>query len=62
MDWREAALETDSFADVGGGGGGEEAFDFDRLEGGEAGLAEHLLSQLHGGRRHDRPAGRGDRP
>jgi RNA polymerase sigma-54 factor len=48
MDWREAALETDSFADVGGSSGGEEAFDFDRLEGGEAGLAEHLLGQLHG--------------
>jgi len=48
MDWREAALETDSFADVGGGGGGEDAFDFDRLESGDAGLAEHLLAQLHG--------------
>jgi len=48
MDWREAALETDSFADVGGGTGGDEAFDFDRLEGGEAGLAEHLLAQLQG--------------
>jgi len=48
MDWREAALETDSFADVGGGTGGDEAFDFDRLEGGETGLAEHLLAQLHG--------------
>ena len=48
MDWREAALETDSFADVGGGSGGEEAFDFDRLEGGERGLAEHLLGQLQG--------------
>ena len=48
MDWREAALETDSFADVGGGSGVEEAFDFDRLEGGEAGLAEHLLAQLQG--------------
>jgi RNA polymerase sigma-54 factor len=48
MDWSEAALETDSFADVGGGSGGEEAFDFDRLEGGESGLAEHLLGQLHG--------------
>jgi RNA polymerase sigma-54 factor len=47
MDWREAALETDSFADV-GGPGGDEAFDFDRLEGGEAGLAEHLMAQLHG--------------
>ena len=48
MDWREAALETDSFADVGGGGGGEDGFDFDRLEGGESGLAEHLLAQLQG--------------
>src|SRR5262249_43038308 len=28
--------------------GGEEAFDFDRLEGGESGLAEHLLAQLQG--------------
>jgi RNA polymerase sigma-54 factor len=48
MDWREAALEVDSFADVGGGSGAEEAFDFDRLEGGETGLAEHLLAQLQG--------------
>jgi RNA polymerase sigma-54 factor len=48
VDWREMALETDSFADVGGGPGGEEAFDFDRLEGGEAGLSEHLMNQLHG--------------
>ena len=48
MDWQAEALETDSFADVGGGSGGEEAFDFDRLEGGEAGLAEHLLAQLRG--------------
>ena len=48
MDWREAALEVDSFADVGGSPVGEEAFDFDRLEGGGTGLAEHLLGQLHG--------------
>nr|WP_294850951.1 RNA polymerase factor sigma-54 [uncultured Sphingomonas sp.] len=48
MDWREAALETDSYADVGGASGSDEAFDFDRLEGGEEGLAEHLLAQLHG--------------
>ena len=47
MDWREAALDTDSFADVGSAGGGE-GFDFDRLEAGESSLAEHLLSQLHG--------------
>ena len=46
MDWREAALETDSFADVGGSAGGEEAFDFDRLEGGEAGLAEKVRRDL----------------
>ncbi len=48
MDWREAALETDSWSDVAGGGGSEEGFDFDRLEGGETGLAEHLLAQLQG--------------
>ena len=47
MDWREAALEVDSFGDV-GGPGSDEAFDFDRLEGGKAGLAEHLMAQLHG--------------
>jgi RNA polymerase sigma-54 factor len=48
IDWREAALEVDSFSDVGGGSGSDDAFDFDRLEGGEAGLAEHLLAQLQG--------------
>jgi RNA polymerase sigma-54 factor len=48
VDWQAAALEVDSFADVGGGSGGEEAFDFDRLEGGDSGLAEHLLAQLQG--------------
>ena len=49
VDWRAAALDNDSFADVGGGGsGGEEAFDFDRLEADAAGLAEHLTAQLHG--------------
>jgi RNA polymerase sigma-54 factor len=48
MDWREAALEVDSYSDVGSGSGSEDAFDFDRLEGGEAGLAEHLLGQLQG--------------
>lgn len=44
----EAALEVDSLGEVGSGKGGEEAFDFDRLEGGETGLAEHLMAQLHG--------------
>src|SRR5262245_16211421 len=48
MDWQAAALEVDSFADVGGGSRSEDAFDFDRLEGGESGLAEHLLAQLQG--------------
>ena len=49
MDWREAALDTDSYADVGTGGPASgEGFDFDRLEAGESSLAEHLLAQLHG--------------
>jgi RNA polymerase sigma-54 factor len=50
IDWNEQALEVDSFADVGGSssGGSDEAFDFDRLEAGEASLSEHLLAQLHG--------------
>jgi RNA polymerase sigma-54 factor len=49
MDWREAALDNDSFADVGGeSGGSDEAFDFDRLEACENGLCEHLMAQLHG--------------
>ena len=48
-DWREAALDTDSFADVGNGGSGaDEAFDFDRLEACESGLCEHLMAQLRG--------------
>ena len=49
MDWRGAALDTDSFADVGSGGAAsDEAFDFDRLEACESGLCEHLMAQLHG--------------
>jgi len=48
MDWGAAALDTDSFADVGGGGASDEAFDFDRLAHGEHGLCEHLLEQLRG--------------
>jgi RNA polymerase sigma-54 factor len=49
MDWGAAALDTDSFADVGSGGGAsDEAFDFDRLAQDEGGLAEHLLEQLRG--------------
>ena len=49
MDWTAEALETDSFADVvASGGGGDNAFDFDRLEYAAASLSEHLLDQLHG--------------
>ena len=48
IDWREAALDTDSYADVGTSGGSDEGFDFDRLQAEESSLAEHLLAQLHG--------------
>ncbi|MCL6730849.1 RNA polymerase factor sigma-54 [Sphingomonas hankyongi] len=48
VDWTAEALETDSFSDVVTSGGGEEAFDFDRLEYSAASLAEHLIDQLHG--------------
>ncbi|QIK78786.1 RNA polymerase factor sigma-54 [Sphingomonas piscis] len=48
MDWEREALETDSFSDVATSGGGEEAFDFDRLEYAAGSLAEHLQDQLHG--------------
>jgi RNA polymerase sigma-54 factor len=47
-DWTSEALETDSFADVVGSAGGEEAFDFERLQYAATSLAEHLLDQLHG--------------
>ncbi|MEO6198682.1 MAG: RNA polymerase sigma-54 factor, partial [Sphingomicrobium sp.] len=47
-DWTGEALETDSFADVGGASGGDEAFDFDRLEYAAGSLSEHLIDQLHG--------------
>jgi RNA polymerase sigma-54 factor len=48
IDWTSEALETDSFADVTGATGGEEAFDFDRVQYSAASLAEHLIDQLHG--------------
>ena len=48
VDWTSEALETDSFADVVTSGGGEEAFDFDRVEYSAASLAEYLIDQLHG--------------
>src|SRR5689334_14144331 len=47
-DWESEALETDSFADVAAPGGGEEAFDFDRVQYSAASLAEHLQDQLYG--------------
>ena len=48
-DTREAALDTDSLSDLGGGSeSSDEAFDFDRLSANETSLAEHLLEQLHG--------------
>jgi RNA polymerase sigma-54 factor len=47
MDWREAALDNDSFADV-GGTSGDEGYDFDRMEASGDGLSEHLLAQLRG--------------
>ena len=47
-DFNAQALETDSFADVGGSSGGGEEFDFDRIEATETSLSEHLLAQLHG--------------
>ena len=48
MDWQSEALEIDSFSDVVTSGGGEEAFDFDRVEYSAASLAEYLQDQLHG--------------
>ena len=48
IDWQDQAAETDSFTDLGGGGGEGEAFDFDRLEYAAASLAEHLTDQLRG--------------
>lgn len=50
MDWRETALDTDSFADV-GGPPSDEGFDFDRVEAAVSGLSEYLLAQIHGGGR-----------
>lgn len=48
VDWQSEALETDSFSDVVTPGGGEEAFDFERVQYSAASLAEHLVGQLHG--------------
>src|SRR6476646_6526592 len=48
IDWQSAALETDSFSDVAASGGGEEAFDFDRVQYAPASLSQHLTDQLHG--------------
>ena len=48
MDWQSQALETDSFSDVVTSSGGDEAFDFDRVQYAAGSLAEHLQDQLHG--------------
>ncbi len=48
VDWNAAALDNDSFADVGPGGSSDEGFDFDRVEASISGLSEHLLAQIHG--------------
>ena len=49
MDWNAAALDNDSFADVGSGGASDEGFDFDRVAASVSGLSEHLIGQIHGG-------------
>ncbi|HEX6783812.1 MAG TPA: RNA polymerase sigma-54 factor, partial [Sphingomicrobium sp.] len=48
VDWQSEALEIDSFNDVVTSPGGDEAFDFDRVQYSAASLAEHLIDQLHG--------------
>jgi len=48
MDWTSEALETDSYSDVVTSGGGEEAFDFERVQYSAGSLAEHLTDQLLG--------------
>jgi RNA polymerase sigma-54 factor len=48
MDWQSEALETDSLADVVTSSGGEEGFDFDRVQYSAGSLAEYLIDQLHG--------------
>jgi RNA polymerase sigma-54 factor len=48
VDWQSEALETDSFSDVVTSGGGDEGFDFDRVEYSAASLSEYLTDQLHG--------------
>ena len=48
-DWNSEALETDSFADVGvSGSGDEDGPDFERMEYAADSLSEHLQNQLHG--------------
>jgi RNA polymerase sigma-54 factor len=48
VDWTSEALQTDSYSDVVTSSGGEEAFDFDRVQYRATSLAEHLMDQLHG--------------
>ena len=62
MDWREAALETDSFADVGSGSAAATRRSISTgWRRGDTGLAEHLWASCTASAAH-RPAGRGDRP
>jgi RNA polymerase sigma-54 factor len=48
VDWTSEALETDSYSDVVTSGGGEEGFDFERVQYSAGSLSEHLVDQLHG--------------
>ena len=48
VDWQSEALETDSFSDVVTSSGGDEGFDFDRVEYSAGSLAQYLTDQLHG--------------
>src|SRR3954467_11589735 len=47
VDWTSEALETDSFSDVVTSSGGDEGFDFERIQYSAGSLAEHLQDQLH---------------
>jgi RNA polymerase sigma-54 factor len=48
VDWQSEALEIDSYSDVVTSTGGDEAFDFERVQYSAGSLSEHLVDQLHG--------------
>jgi RNA polymerase sigma-54 factor len=48
VDWTSEALETDSYSDVVTPSGGDEGFDFERVQYRPTSLAQHLVDQLHG--------------